>query len=309
METRYFSVEWLSESSHRTTSNEAEATATSNEAGTIVTHEGNATQGATATSNEANISTNATHFTTLPNVDLLRRRMDQVFNQEEEYNFSLPSEMENHIENKIALSQGPSTSQGSPTSRRALQDVSSQTTTPVLDRSPLSDSDSMRSPGSMSEEESTSRPRTKFTTEQLEELEKSFKNNQYIGAIEKRHLSGLLHLSETQIKTWFQNRRMKYKRQSKDARYEAVFSGVCFPYYNSSDFPASNIFARSELTLPMAPMAPLHPYMAASLPTAVVRPPFHAAPITPPNIGSLPCPSLLVHPRFNDPMSHNFKPY
>ncbi|NWI90579.1 VEX1 protein, partial [Pitta sordida] len=62
------------------------------------------------------------------------------------------------------------------------------------------------------------RPRTKFSPAQLQELERSFREQRYIGAGEKRRLAAALNLSQSQIKTWFQNRRMKFKRQTQDAR-------------------------------------------------------------------------------------------
>ncbi|NXS31336.1 VEX1 protein, partial [Pomatostomus ruficeps] len=62
------------------------------------------------------------------------------------------------------------------------------------------------------------RSRTKFSAAQLQELERSFREQRYIGAGEKRRLATVLNLSQSQIKTWFQNRRMKFKRQTQDAR-------------------------------------------------------------------------------------------
>ncbi|NXJ74126.1 VEX1 protein, partial [Trogon melanurus] len=66
--------------------------------------------------------------------------------------------------------------------------------------------------------EPSGRPRTKFSSAQLQELERSFREQRYIGASEKRRLAATLNLSQSQIKTWFQNRRMKFKRQAQDAR-------------------------------------------------------------------------------------------
>ncbi|NWH56055.1 VEX1 protein, partial [Geococcyx californianus] len=62
------------------------------------------------------------------------------------------------------------------------------------------------------------RSRTKFSAAQLQELERSFREQRYLGAGEKRRLAAALSLSQSQIKTWFQNRRMKLKRQTQDAR-------------------------------------------------------------------------------------------
>ncbi|NXD71733.1 VNT1B protein, partial [Eolophus roseicapillus] len=57
------------------------------------------------------------------------------------------------------------------------------------------------------------RSRTAFSAEQVSTLESSFQRQRYLGAAERRKLAGKMRLSEVQIKTWFQNRRMKLKRQ------------------------------------------------------------------------------------------------
>ncbi|NXW95096.1 VEX1 protein, partial [Alopecoenas beccarii] len=62
------------------------------------------------------------------------------------------------------------------------------------------------------------RARTKFSAAQLKELERIFREQRYIGTSEKRRLAAVLNLSQSQIKTWFQNRRMKFKRQTQDAK-------------------------------------------------------------------------------------------
>ncbi|NXX90772.1 VEX1 protein, partial [Centropus bengalensis] len=62
------------------------------------------------------------------------------------------------------------------------------------------------------------RPRTKFSSVQRQELERSFREQRYLGASEKRRLAAALDLSQGQIKTWFQNRPMKFKQQTQDAR-------------------------------------------------------------------------------------------
>ncbi|KAG7999918.1 Homeobox protein vent1 [Nibea albiflora] len=77
--------------------------------------------------------------------------------------------------------------------------------------------------GGDSEEEASSqqrRMRTKFTSEQINKLEKTFIKHKYLGATQRRKISEKLNLSETQVKTWFQNRRMKLKREVQDLRPE-----------------------------------------------------------------------------------------
>ncbi|KAK3609219.1 hypothetical protein CHS0354_035159 [Potamilus streckersoni] len=56
------------------------------------------------------------------------------------------------------------------------------------------------------------RARTTFSPEQLYQLEREFQRNQYLVGKERTDLAKRLHLSETQVKVWFQNRRTKYKR-------------------------------------------------------------------------------------------------
>ncbi|CAF0829990.1 unnamed protein product [Adineta steineri] len=58
------------------------------------------------------------------------------------------------------------------------------------------------------------KPRTAFTDAQLNALEKSFERQKYLSVQERLELANRLHLSDTQVKTWYQNRRTKWKRQA-----------------------------------------------------------------------------------------------
>lgn len=57
------------------------------------------------------------------------------------------------------------------------------------------------------------RSRTSFTPAQLERLEDEFRVDMYVVGLKRMKLANELHLSERQVKVWFQNRRMKYKRE------------------------------------------------------------------------------------------------
>ena len=56
--------------------------------------------------------------------------------------------------------------------------------------------------------------RTAFSDYQLNSLEKSFEKHKYLNVQDRIELANRLHLTDTQVKTWYQNRRTKWKRQS-----------------------------------------------------------------------------------------------
>ncbi|XP_060646292.1 homeobox protein ceh-31 [Drosophila nasuta] len=57
------------------------------------------------------------------------------------------------------------------------------------------------------------KPRQTYSAKQLDILEREFKQDKYLSVNKRMELSKTLSLTEVQIKTWFQNRRTKWKKQ------------------------------------------------------------------------------------------------
>ncbi|XP_071383930.1 homeobox even-skipped homolog protein 1 isoform X3 [Centroberyx affinis] len=166
------------------------------------------------------------------------------------------------------------------------------------------------------------RYRTAFTREQIARLEKEFYRENYVSRPRRCELAAALNLPETTIKVWFQNRRMKDKRQrlamtwphpADPAFYTYMMSHAAatgnlpypfpshlpLPYYSHLGVGAGSAPAATPFSNPLRSLDSFrmlsHPYQRPELLCAFRHPSLYPGPTHGLGPGGSPCSCLACH--------------
>ncbi|KAK5607796.1 Homeobox protein hmx2 [Crenichthys baileyi] len=126
--------------------------------------------------------------------------------QHQAHNFSCLGAAKGLLSGNDGLARRPHLSQP------LLQDYKKEQDRPCHQMSPLSEerqADGADKHGNSAKKKT----RTVFSRSQVYQLESTFDMKRYLSSSERACLASSLQLTETQVKTWFQNRRNKWKRQ------------------------------------------------------------------------------------------------
>ncbi|KAK7082692.1 hypothetical protein SK128_002557 [Halocaridina rubra] len=113
--------------------------------------------------------------------------------------------------------------------------------------------------GGSSSKAKVKRVRTIFTAEQLERLEAEFARQQYMVGPERLYLAAALNLTEAQVKVWFQNRRIKWRKQYMEQQH-AKLAGSQDPSLHNEDSGESLSQTEDRISplveIPPSPVSP-----------------------------------------------------
>ncbi|KAM5141611.1 NK1 transcription factor-related protein 2 [Mantella aurantiaca] len=227
---------------------------------------------------EDKVSSNRRHLhTPFSIVDILNQVGDKRPTSEES------EDSEKEIDVSTGIATGPEDEAGPSLDSKSKEEDSPRTETQQNAKVPVASTKPRRA-------------RTAFTYEQLVALESRFRSSRYLSVCERLSLALTLHLTETQVKIWFQNRRTKWKKQQPPGSSEARV-------YNTHSCPSQS--PQYIPPFPSYPCSVQHPHMCPSANHQM--PPFPRLFLSPSS--SLPPSPACPFPRFlNSVMTSFYSP-